>query len=61
MENKIYKAPVVKVENDILTLYGIGKFNCESQTFNKVEAGLLYIELHKFLFPEIKDDKDGTI
>ena len=54
--NIIYR-PDSKIEKDNITIYGCGKFRESKLNLNKIEASLLYIELHKFLFPEQKSDK----
>lgn len=46
---KIVYAPKSKIEKDIITIYGAGKFNEEKLILNKDRAIILMIELWKFL------------
>jgi hypothetical protein len=47
--NVIYR-PKSKITKDKITIYGCGTFGEASLVLNKIEAALLYVELHKFLF-----------
>lgn len=38
---------------EIFTIYGCGKFQESKKNLTKAEASILYIELHKWLFPSI--------
>ena len=38
-----------KITKDKITIFGCGKFGESSKTLNKIEAALLYADLHKFL------------
>jgi hypothetical protein len=48
-ESKIIYRPKSKIEKDHITVHGCGKFGDESLVMDRIEAALLYIELHKFI------------
>ena len=48
----------IKTTDDTFTIYGCGIFNESSKKLNRAEASILYIELHKWLFPDELKEKE---
>lgn len=57
MDNNIVDVNV-KTTDDTFTIYRCGIFNESSKKLNRAEASILYIELHKWLFPDELKEKE---